>query len=148
MSFDLAKAEKDLGEDPAQPPQPPPEGKLLSALVRHERHDPNELLQHRYLCRGAGLLLVGPTGIGKSSLSMQAMILWGIGKPLFGITPANPLKSLLIQAENDEGDLAEMRDGVMAGLNLTEEERRLAMENVIVAREDTRTSVAFFARCV
>ena len=148
MSLDLAKAEKDLGEDDAQPPQPAPEGKLLSALVRHERHDPNELLQHRYLCRGAGLLIVGPTGIGKSSLSMQAMILWGIRKPVFGITPANPLKSLLIQAENDEGDLAEMRYGVMAGLNLTEEERRLAMENVIVAREDTRTGVAFFAGAV
>ena len=39
----------------------------------------------------------------------------GGGRPLFGIVPARPLKSLLIQAENDEGDLAEMRDGVIAG---------------------------------
>ena len=32
--------------------------------------DADELLKDRYLCRGGGLLLVGPTGIGKSSLSM------------------------------------------------------------------------------
>ena len=145
MSLDLAKAEKELGDTPAQPQLPPPEGKPLSALVRHDKDDPNELLLHRYLCRGAGLLLVGPTGIGKSSLSMQAMILWGIGKAMFGIQPVKPLKSLLIQAENDDGDLAEMRDGVMAGLNLTPEERQLAMDNIIVAREDSRTGVAFFA---
>ena len=30
MSLDLAKAEKDLGDAPAQPQLPPPEGKLLS----------------------------------------------------------------------------------------------------------------------
>ncbi len=41
-----------------------------------------------------------------------------------------------------------MRDGVLAGLNLTAEERQLAMENIIVAREDTRTGMAFFAGAV
>ncbi len=88
MSFDLNQAAQELGEAPAQPQFPPPEGKPLSALVRHDRDDPNELLLHRYLCRGAGLLLVGPTGIGKSSLSMQAMIYWAIGRAFFGIKPA------------------------------------------------------------
>ena len=42
--------------------------RLLSELVRFRDNDPNELLRSRYLCRGGGLLLVGPTGIGKSSL--------------------------------------------------------------------------------
>jgi hypothetical protein len=67
-----------------------------------------------------------------------------VGRPLFDIVPARPLKSLLIQAENDEGDLAEMRDGVIAGLRLREDETALAMENVVVAREDARTGAAFF----
>lgn len=127
---------------------PPPQAKPLSELVAYSGNDPKELLLHRYLCRGGGLLLVGPTGIGKSSLAMQCMILWGIGRAAFGIKPAKPWKSLLIQAENDEGDLAEMRDGVMAGLKLTQEERRLAMANIIVAREDERTGLAFFAEAV
>ena len=118
--------------DAAPSPELPPEAKPLSALVRHIDSDPDELLKHRFLCRGASLLMVGPTGIGKSSLSMQAMILCAIGKPMFGIQPVKPLKSLLIQAENDDGDLAEMRDGVMNGMNLTAEERDMAMQNIIV----------------
>ena len=127
---------------------PPPVAKRLDELVAHGANDPHELLRHRYLCRGGGLLLVGPTGIGKSSLSMQAMTLWAIGRSLFGIVPSQPLRSLLIQAENDEGDLAEMRDGVVAGLHLTEEERRRAMDNIIVALEDSRTGANFFAAAV
>ena len=127
---------------------PPPTAKRLDELVANGLNDPAELLKNRFLCRGAGLLLVGPTGIGKSSLAMQAMILWAVGRPLFGIVPARPLKSLLIQAENDDGDLAEMRDGVIAGLHLTEDETGLAMENVVVAREDARTGAAFFAATV
>lgn len=149
--FDKLKAwakENDVATDSAPTVAPPPVAKRLGEFAAHVTDDPNELLRYRYLCRGAGLLLVGPTGIGKSSLSMQAMILWAIGKPMFGIQPVKPLKSLLIQAENDDGDLAEMRDGVMAGLNLTAEERQMAMDNIIVAREDSRTGVGFFVSAV
>lgn len=59
------------------------------------------------------MLLVGPAGVGKSTLQMQASLCWGIGREFFGIHPARPLKSLHIQSENDHGDLAEMRDGVL-----------------------------------
>jgi len=120
----------------------------LFELARPERNDPNELLKNRFLCRGGGLLLVGPTGIGKSSFSMQAMILWAIGKPCFGITPARPLKSLLIQAENDDGDLAEFRDGVIAGLELTPAEVALARQHVFVRRESVATGAEFFSKVV
>jgi hypothetical protein len=136
-------------EEQAQPtPKPAPIAKPLGLLERPVNGDPGELLKYRFLCRGGGLLLVGPTGIGKSSLGMQAAILWAIGREMFGIKPVKPLKSLIIQAENDEGDLAEMRDGVIAGLNLSEDDRRLAFENVIVAREDERTGPVFFAEVV
>jgi hypothetical protein len=126
----------------------PPVAKRLDELVAHAANDPSELLRNRFLCRGAGLLLVGPTGIGKSSLAMQNMILWALGRPAFGIVPARPLKSLLIQAENNDGDLAEMRDGVIKGMNLTDEEKQTAMKNVIVAREDVRTGWRFFTETV
>ena len=115
----------------------------MGELVLPGENDPAELLKFRYLCRGGGLLLVGPTGIGKSSLSMQAMILWAVGRELFGIKPARPLKSLVVQAENDEGDLAEMRDGVIRGLGLSAEDVARACENVMVAREDSRSGMAF-----
>ncbi|MBI5385073.1 MAG: AAA family ATPase [Verrucomicrobia bacterium] len=127
--------------------EPPPRaspGKRLSELVRPGEDDPSELLKHRFLCRGGGLLLVGPTGIGKSSFAMQAMILWALGREAFGIAPPRPLRSLLVQAENDDGDLAEMRDGVIEGLGLPEADARQAMENIIVVREDARTGLLFF----
>ena len=70
------------------------------------------MLGNRWLCRGGSLVVVGQSGIGKSSLCMQLMILWALGQPAFNITPVRPLRSLLIQAENDDGDLAEMYQGV------------------------------------
>ena len=126
----------------------PPVARPLSALVRHHHADPNELLLHRFLCRQGTLLLCGPTGIGKSALVMQLMILWALGREAFGIKPARPLKSLLIQAENDDGDQAEMRDGVYAGLELSAAEREQAGQQIIVAREDERTGMAFLQQSV
>jgi hypothetical protein len=116
----------------------------LSALVRPPPNDATELLRHRYLCQGGGLLLCGPTGIGKSALALQAMILWAIGREMFGIVPARPLRSLLIQAENDAGDLAEMRDGIIAGLHLAEAEVETACADVLICREDELLGAAFF----
>lgn len=130
----------------AETPKPaPPKARLLSELVRSkDDEDPDELLRYRFLCRGGGLLLCGPTGIGKSSYAMQCAILWALGRECFDVKAARSLKSLLIQAENDDGDLAEMRDGVIAGLRLTEDDTRLACDNIIVVRKDSRMGLDFF----
>jgi hypothetical protein len=109
---------------------------LADLLRRNSGEDPDELLRDRYLCRGGTLLFAGPTGVGKSSLIMQALILWALGRDLFGIRPARPLRSLLIQAENDDGDLAEMRDGVLHGLGLSQAEQSEALSRVDVISED------------
>jgi len=77
--------------------------------------DPNCLIGRRWLCRGGSCLVVGQTGIGKSSFAAQAAVTWALGADLFGISPARPLRSLVIQAENDVGDLAEMLRGVVQG---------------------------------
>jgi RecA-family ATPase len=66
----------------------------LMSLARPPENDPGELLKNRFLCRGGGLLLVGPTGVGKSSLSMQIMIGLSLGKNVLGIEPARPLKTM------------------------------------------------------
>lgn len=96
-----------------------PPVKRLDELQGHSGHDPNELIKNRFLCKGGSMVFVGQTGIGKSSLLLQMAVLWSNGEPCFGIYPARPLKTLLIQAENDEGDLAEMRDGILNGLGIT-----------------------------
>ncbi len=127
---------------------PPPRAVSLAELQRPLPDSDEELLRHRFLCRSGGLLLAGPTGIGKSSLSMQCMISWALGRTVFGIEPVRPIKSLLIQAENDDGDLAEMRDGVAKGLELTEEEQSEAFSKIFVVRENSRAGAAFFSETV
>ena len=131
-----------------QPPMPPPKAVPIGELETPPRDDPNELLRHRYLCRGGGLLFVGPTGIGKSTLALQAALCWAVRRECFGIVPAQPLTSLFIQAENDFGDLAEMRDGILDGLGFTLFERQTALANVLVATEDTRSGAALCAEVI
>ena len=124
---------------------PAPIARTLDEFVKPMANDLGELLKHRYLCRGSGLLFVGQTGLGKSSLAMQLMIKWALGHSAFGLEPARPIKSLMIQAENDDGDLAEMKDGVFSGLNLSPEEQALAEQNVLVTLENQRTGAALFS---
>lgn len=83
------------------------------------RTDPSTAVGQRYLCRGGSLVLVGPSGVGKSSLLMQMLVSLAVGRPFWGIR-GEPGKVLLIQAENDKGDMAEMLQGVTAGMALNE----------------------------
>lgn len=118
---------------------------VSSLSVYDISNDPNSVLGNRWLCRGGSLVIVGQSGIGKSSLCMQLMILWALGREAFGIAPTRgkPLKSLLIQAENDIGDLAEMYQGVRQGMGLTPEEERLLDSRIIIYRNTTHTGPGF-----
>jgi hypothetical protein len=78
------------------------------------KEDKTILLGNRWVCEGGQLLLVGQSGIGKSSLSVQAAMFWALGKPFFGIQPREGLRALFIQAENDIGDMGEIAQGVMS----------------------------------
>ena len=119
-------------------------GVRLGDIKAGSVEDGNELIKHRFLCRGGGMLFPGPTGVGKSSWIMQSAILFALGRPCFGMEPAHPLTSVIIQAENDDGDLAEMRDGVLAGLNLTPEETVEALSRIVVHTEDRLSGPEFF----
>ena len=98
--------------------------------------DGTELLRRRYLSRGGGLLLVGQSGQGKSALAIQMAASWAIGRGCFDISPAKPLRSLLIQAENDDGDLWEMLDGVKRGLALSEADCRAVDDAIFIHSEN------------
>jgi KaiC/GvpD/RAD55 family RecA-like ATPase len=69
------------------------------------------LIGDRFLCRGGGMLLVGPSGVGKSTFTAGMCAAFAKGEPYVGITPATKLKILVIQAENDDGDLHEQLKG-------------------------------------
>jgi hypothetical protein len=103
--------------------------------------NPHDIFANGYLRKGGGLLVVGPTGIGKSSFLVQCCISWGLGQPSFGITPTRPLKTLLVQAENDDNDMAEMADGIVRGLG---KEVGHIHNLVLVVKETGRTGKSLF----
>jgi RecA-family ATPase len=102
----------------------------------------------RYLCKGKSAWLIGPSGVGKSSLLAEFAIAWAMGEPAFGIRPAKPLKSLIIQAENDFYDLAEMVQGILAAHKITPESKifKTVDANVIFKTETTSIREEFVKR--
>ena len=115
--------------------------KLLSF---NPSEDPDRLLgQDRFICRQGSLLLVGETGIGKSSLNMKAALFWAAGRPFFGIESIRPLRVLIAQRENDEGDMAELLQGVFRASAFTDEERATILKNVTIVQETRRAGKDF-----
>ena len=119
--------------------------KPLTCFNSMPDEDPNELIRHRWLCRGGLMLLCAPSGVGKSSFILQWCAALALALDFFGITGTKRFKILLIQAENDDGDLSEMRDGIMRGMELTPAQRNTFMRNVVVHTTNGETGLAFTA---
>jgi RecA-family ATPase len=112
-----------------------------------EDADITQLLGKRWICRGGSALWVGSSGLGKSVLCLQAAITWAASRDLFGISPhGKPLKSLIVQAENDEGDVAEALQGILRALDLTAEELERVKQNIVIVRDCTSTGERFVDR--
>lgn len=109
------------------------------------KSDRSCLLGNRYLNRGDGLVLVGNSGMGKSSMTLQMAILWALGRNAFGIRPNGLLKSLIIQSEDSEGDIAEVWASIVHVLKLSPKELELVRESVIVVTDRIHRGAAFIA---
>lgn len=101
----------------------------ISELMDYDpTKDPNAIiglhdgLTTRYLCKGAGAWIIGQSGLGKSSLAIQQGFTWALGRPFFGIAPVRPLRVLIVQNENDQGDCSEATQGVCKSICETEED--------------------------
>lgn len=125
--------------------QPPPgcEGRSLTDFYETPIDETKTLLGNRFLCCGGACLFVGPSGVGKSSASVQQDVQWALGKEAFGIKPARPLKILTFQAENDDGDMTEISRGVIDGLQLTAEDRESLRGNAIYITSRGQTGSNF-----
>lgn len=122
-------------------------GLTIPELAKYDvENDSNKLLgTGRWLCKGGACLVVGQTGIGKSTLAMQAALTWATGKPFFGIQPIQPLTSLFMQAENDVGDLAEQAQGVLKS-GLLEDDLEMYRDRVLIFDEDRLAGDEFCER--
>jgi len=84
---------------------------------------------HRFLCRKGGLLFVGTTGQGKSSLINQCAQFWAAGNESIGIRPAKPLKILIFNGENDDDDTQDFCEGI-SQFGFTEHQQEMVKDNV------------------
>lgn len=109
-----------------------PSDMTLEELERIPIDQEAELIRHRFLCKAGSMLLVGPTGVGKSVLLMQLMYRWAVGMSFLGIEPARPLRSIIYNAENDTEDMQEMLRSCNGMSDFTEEMRLEAKRNIIV----------------
>jgi hypothetical protein len=117
----------------------------FDALLSFERKDdPTTVLgNHRWLCKGGSLLIVGQSGTGKSSLMMQATVHWCLGRDFFGIKPAKPLRAIVLQAENDAGDISEALQDVIAGAYIDATERLQLRDALAIYRDTVSTGTTF-----
>lgn len=124
--------------------RPGPQRMDFDALMSFDRkEDPNTVIGNRWLCKGGSLLIVGQSGTGKSSLMMQAAVHWCLGRDFFGIKPARPLRAIILQAENDAGDIGEALQDVVAGAYLDQEERAQLADHLAIFRDTVSTGTAF-----
>lgn len=105
--------------------------------------DPNNVLGNRWLCRGGSLVIVGQSGVGKSSFAMQFGLTLALGKKFFGIAPVRPLRIALIQAENDRGDMAEALKGVVNGMSCSDDNMAVLEQNLRFYDESVKTGTDF-----
>ena len=114
-------------------------------LAFDKNADPTNVLGNRWLCRGGSCLVVAQTGAGKSALTTQAALCWALGQDFFGIKPKAALRSIVLQSENDEGDVAESVQGTMAGLGIpaTSQTAGILGSRVAFYREAVRTGEEF-----
>ena len=128
----------------AKAPIEGPQRMDFDALLSFDRKaDPNTVLGNRWLCRGGSLLIVGQSGTGKSSLMMQAAVHWSLGLDFFGIKPTKPLRSIILQAENDAGDVGESLQDVVSGAYLDGDQRAQLRDNLAIFRDTVSTGKAF-----
>jgi hypothetical protein len=120
-----------------------------SLMAFDAANDPGNLIGRRWIVKGSTALWAGTSGAGKSTLQMQAAIYFGLGFKMFGMKPVRPLKSLIIQAEDDPGDVAEQLQGVLTGIETTEREidpaqlQAVVRQNVIIKRVYGVTGITF-----
>jgi hypothetical protein len=106
-------------------------------------NDSTILLGDRYLNRGDGAVLVGTSGIGKSSMEMQMAVTWALGRACFGIRPNGPMRSLIIQSEDSDGDIAEMWTSMSVTMRLSADEMALVNERVKIVNERVKRGREF-----
>lgn len=118
-------------------------GRRLPDFLDLEIPADTNLIGNRWLTRDGSLFIVAPSGHGKSSFAIALMIHFAIGRIAFGLKPAQPLRILLLEAEDDDADNKSFIQ-VARTMNLTEREWSLLADNTRVEFRRDLTGDRFF----
>jgi hypothetical protein len=129
-------------------PRATPDGiKSTAEILATNIEDDETMLvgpKRRFLGRGGSFVIAGPSGIGKSTLTAGFLLHAAAGRPWHGIEFRRPLKVLVVQAENDDGDLAEMLEGAIRALEgMSMDQIKHACANISWRRLSTATGEDF-----
>lgn len=103
----------------------------------------NNLLGDRWLYRGGAAIIFAPSGVGKSSAVLQASAKWGLGESEFGIQPARPLRTTILQAEDDDFDIKKVVAGFKQGVGL-DQEKCERISSMVRVHRTRKTGKGFF----
>jgi len=109
-------------------------------------NDPDCLLGKRYLGRGDGGVIVAPSGVGKSVLSVGLAASVALGRPFFGVVCVRPLRVVYAQAEDALGDVAEAVQGFVREHQLTSAEIETVRKNLRIVRWNDAAGEVFLRR--
>ena len=93
----------------------------LPKLRKHKLDPSLYIAGDGFIRKGAGCILVGATGMGKSVLAEQVGLSIAAGEDIFGIKVPKPRKVHYIQAENDEDVMKRDVESIVDNLGLDED---------------------------
>ena len=115
-------------------------------LAFDRSNDLDCLMGNRYLGRTGGLVLVGPSGVGKSVAALQLAACAALGRPFLGLQMHYRMRILYIQAEDDLGDVGEAVQGFVQGYTLTTEALVELKTNLRIVRWNDCAGQKFLGR--
>jgi hypothetical protein len=110
------------------------------------RTDADCLMGKRYLGRTCGLVIVAPSGLGKSVLSAGLSCCAALGWSFFGMLIVQPLRVLYVQAEDDLGDVAEAVQGFLRENPLSPDQLAQLKKNLRIVRWNDAAGERFLTR--
>jgi hypothetical protein len=139
---DVEQEEKKIDPETGEELDPHEEVFDIEDLLNFDpTNDPNKLLGSRWLGLGDTFFFAGDSGKGKSSFTIKLGVEWALNKSPLGIGQTKPLKTLIVQAENNFGDMSEMLQGVLGTLD--ESSRAIVKKRVIIRRMNAKTGQEF-----
>ena len=104
------------------------------------------LMGNRYLGRSGGMVIVAPSGVGKSVLSMHLGACAALGMPFFGVRMSSPMRVLYVQAEDDLGDVAEAAQGFVKESALSDRDIAALKARMRIVRWNDASGGVFLLR--